>query len=82
MYHNQEVIHSGEYGDGICFIINGIVKVAFTEATNMQDYYLGSGTTSPPLVHVFAVRRLFNVWLLPAAPGIFAPLLQAVLPLS
>ena len=43
MYHNQEIVHSGETGDGVCFIINGIVKVAFTEATKMQDYFLGSG---------------------------------------
>ena len=46
MYHNQEIVHSGETGDGVCFIINGIVKVAFTEATNMQDYFLGSGQSS------------------------------------
>lgn len=62
MYHNHEVVHSGETGDGVCFIINGIVKVAFTEDTNMQDYFLGSGGhhTCPPAC--FGLLPHHDVW--------------------
>ena len=43
MYRSQEVVHSGEPGDGVCFVINGIVKVACIDMQNTQDYFLGSG---------------------------------------
>jgi len=37
------VVHSGEAGDGVCFVINGIVKVACIDLKDTQDYFLGSG---------------------------------------
>ena len=43
MYRNKEVVHSGEVGDGVCFVINGIVKVACIDLKDTQDYFLGSG---------------------------------------
>ena len=43
MYRNKEVVHSGEAGDGVCFVINGIVKVACIDLKDTQDYFLGSG---------------------------------------
>ena len=43
MYRNKEVVHSGEAGDGVCFVINGIVKVACSDLKDTQDYFLGSG---------------------------------------
>jgi hypothetical protein len=43
MYRNKEVVHSGEAGDGVCFVINGIVKVACVDLKDTQDYFLGSG---------------------------------------
>ena len=43
MYRSQEVVHSGEPGDGVCFVINGIVKVACIDMQNTQDYFLGCG---------------------------------------
>ena len=49
MYRNKEVVHSGEVGDGVCFVINGIVKVACIDLKDTQDYFLGSGD-SPCLI--------------------------------
>ena len=43
MYRNQEVVHSGEPGEGVSFVINGIVKVACIDMQDTQDYFLGSG---------------------------------------
>lgn len=43
MYRNQEVVHSGETGEGVSFVINGIVKVACVDVKDTQDYFLGSG---------------------------------------
>lgn len=43
MYRNKEVVHSGEAGDGVCFVINGIVKVTCVDLKDTQDYFLGSG---------------------------------------
>lgn len=43
MYRNQEVVHSGETGEGVSFVINGIVKVACVDMKDTQDYFLGSG---------------------------------------
>ncbi len=43
MYRNKEVVHSGEAGEGVCFVINGIVKVACVDLKDTQDYFLGSG---------------------------------------
>ena len=43
MYRNQEVVHSGEPGEGVSFVINGIVKVACVDLKDTQDYFLGSG---------------------------------------
>ena len=46
MYRNQEVVHSGEPGEGVSFVINGIVKVACMDMQDTQDYFLGSGQFS------------------------------------
>ena len=43
MYRSQEVVHSGEAGEGVSFVINGIVKVACIDMKDTQDYFLGSG---------------------------------------
>ena len=55
MYRNKEVVHSGEVGDGVCFVINGIVKVACIDLKDTQDYFLGSGEQplpdQAPLLH-------------------------------
>lgn len=56
MYRNQEVVHSGETGEGVSFVINGIVKVACVDMKETQDYFLGSGP-SPAGPHVSVVLR-------------------------
>jgi len=52
MYRNKEVVHSGEAGDGVCFVINGIVKVACVDLKDTQDYFLGSGEPCCPPVRL------------------------------
>ena len=46
MYRSQEVVHSGEAGEGVSFVINGIVKVACIDMKDTQDYFLGSGEST------------------------------------
>ena len=57
MYRNQEVVHSGEAGDGVCFVINGIVKVACIDMKDTQDYFLGSGTSALTTHHLCLVPK-------------------------